>query len=56
MPLYRLLLNPFLERLGLLNNLFLERLGLLITKGKYLRTSKPNGEGTQNINKTHEPL
>lgn len=55
-PLYRLLLNPFLERLGLLNNLFLERLGLLMTKEKYLRTSKPNGKGTQNINNSHEPL
>ena len=29
-PLYRLLLDIFLEELGLLNNLFLKRLGLLI--------------------------
>ena len=30
----RLLLNPFLEGLGLLNNLVIERLGLLTTKIK----------------------
>ena len=37
----RLLLNPFLEGLGLLNNLVIEKLGLLTTKTKerYLRNS-----------------
>ena len=29
-PLFRLLLDIFLEELGLLNNLFLKRLGLII--------------------------